>query len=175
MGLENRDYYRESDYTRALLGCGLEYFSPVVKWLIIANVAVFLAQIFITRPMTLDDWKAQIEEYPREVRESMLKAMEAAQKQREQEKNGDSGGEFTIDEPLPEEWEYEEMLFGGQQISTVQEWLELDSRKVLRGQVWRVLTYAFCHERSGVWHILFNMLGLYWFGVTLESMYGQRE
>ena len=27
-----------------------------VKWIIIVNVAVFLAQIFFVRPMTLDDW-----------------------------------------------------------------------------------------------------------------------
>jgi membrane associated rhomboid family serine protease len=173
MGLENRDYYRESDYTGALSGWGLDYISPVVKWLIIVNVAVFVAQIFLVRPMTLDDWKAQIEEMPKAVREPMLKAMEAAKKRQEQD-NGDAGGEFTTDEPLPDEFS-EEMLFGGQQVSIVQEWLQLDSRKVLRGQVWRLVTHAFCHDRSGVWHILFNMLGLFWFGVTLESMYGQRE
>lgn len=42
-------------------------------------------------------------------------------------------------------------------------------------QVWRLLTYAFCHDPSGIWHILFNMLFLWWFGSTLESMYGSRE
>jgi membrane associated rhomboid family serine protease len=173
MGLENRDYYRERDYTSALGGWGLDYISPVVKWLIIANVAVFLAQIFIVRPMTLEDWKVQIEEFPPSVREPMLEAMDEAKKRRESS-DGDSGGEFTQDEPLPEEFS-EEMLFAGQKISIAEEWLQLDTRKVLRGQVWRIVTYSFCHDRNGVWHILFNMLGLFWFGVTLESMYGQRE
>ena len=46
---------------------------------------------------------------------------------------------------------------------------------VYQGQVWRLLTHAFCHDRYGVFHILFNMLFLYWFGCTLESMYGSRE
>jgi membrane associated rhomboid family serine protease len=61
-------------------------------------------------------------------------------------------------------------------ISTVTEWFQLDTDKVVKqGQVWRLITHAFCHDRYGVWHILFNMLGLYWFGCTLESMYGTRE
>ena len=32
-----------------------------------------------------------------------------------------------------------------------------------------------CHDRSGIFHIVFNMLFLYWFGCTLEMMYGWRE
>ena len=63
-----------------------------------------------------------------------------------------------------------------EKVSYVQEWCELDTGKVVqKGQVWRVLTHAFCHDRYGVFHVLFNMLFLYWFGCTLESMYGSRE
>lgn len=29
---------------------------------------------------------------------------------------------------------------------------------------WTILTYAFTHDLSGIFHILFNMLALYWFG-----------
>ena len=29
---------------------------------------------------------------------------------------------------------------------------------------WTMLTYAFAHDMSGILHILFNMLWLYWFG-----------
>jgi membrane associated rhomboid family serine protease len=66
-------------------------------------------------------------------------------------------------------------LTTGGTISIVQEWLELDSQKVLRGQVWRLLTTAFCHDRLNFWHIVMNMLFFYWFGLTLERMYGSRE
>jgi membrane associated rhomboid family serine protease len=31
-------------------------------------------------------------------------------------------------------------------------------------QPWSILTYAFIHDLTGILHILFNMLGLYWFG-----------
>jgi membrane associated rhomboid family serine protease len=44
---------------------------------------------------------------------------------------------------------------------------------VLQGQVWRLLTYAFLH--AGFWHILFNMLFLWWFGSEMEDLYGPRE
>lgn len=29
---------------------------------------------------------------------------------------------------------------------------------------WTVVTYAFAHDLSSIWHILFNMVALYWFG-----------
>ena len=61
--------------------------------------------------------------------------------------------------------------------SLVQDWLALDPDKVMQGQIWRFITYAFCHETSSdlPLHILFNMLFLWWFGKTLESIYGSRE
>src|SRR5690349_13911344 len=31
-------------------------------------------------------------------------------------------------------------------------------------QPWSILTYAFMHDLNGILHILFNMIGLYWFG-----------
>ena len=34
-------------------------------------------------------------------------------------------------------------------------------------------TYAFLH--AGIWHIVFNMLFLWWFGHEMEEMYGPRE
>src|SRR5262249_13240898 len=47
---------------------------------------------------------------------------------------------------------------------------------VLQGQVWRLLTYAFLHSTGGMpWHIIFNMLFLWWFGHEMEEMYGPRE
>ena len=58
----------------------------------------------------------------------------------------------------------------------VEQWFGLDpERVVFRGEVWRLITYAFCHSRQLLLHIVFNMLFLWWFGKTLESMYGSRE
>lgn len=55
-------------------------------------------------------------------------------------------------------------------------YLDLDPESVLfGGQVWRLITYAFCHDPHSIWHILFNMLWLWAFGPELESLYGSRE
>lgn len=39
--------------------------------------------------------------------------------------------------------------------------------------VWQLFTYMFLHS-TGVFHVLFNMLVLWWFGSELESRWGQR-
>ncbi|MCL2689702.1 MAG: rhomboid family intramembrane serine protease [Chitinispirillia bacterium] len=40
-------------------------------------------------------------------------------------------------------------------------------------QVWRLFTYMFLH--GSFFHILFNMLALYWFGQELEEMWGRKK
>lgn len=42
-------------------------------------------------------------------------------------------------------------------------------------QWYRFLTYAFCHSVSDTWHIIGNMLGLFFLGKTVEARYGGRE
>lgn len=44
---------------------------------------------------------------------------------------------------------------------------------VTSGCLWQPLTSAFLH--GGVWHILWNMLFLYWFGSELERIYGRKD
>jgi membrane associated rhomboid family serine protease len=57
----------------------------------------------------------------------------------------------------------------------VTDFLILDTNLVFSGQIWRLLTYAFLHSPGDIWHILFNMLFLWWFGSEIEGMYGPRE
>ncbi|MEX0938513.1 MAG: rhomboid family intramembrane serine protease [Pirellulales bacterium] len=40
---------------------------------------------------------------------------------------------------------------------------------------YQLLTYGFLHDPGSITHILFNMLGLWFFGRELESKYGRRE
>jgi membrane associated rhomboid family serine protease len=51
----------------------------------------------------------------------------------------------------------------------------LDADKVLHGQIWRLLSYAFLHDPSSLMHLLFNMLFLWWFGSDVEDLYGPKE
>ncbi|ERP31609.1 rhomboid family protein [Chitinivibrio alkaliphilus] len=46
---------------------------------------------------------------------------------------------------------------------------------LLRGQVWRLLTYGFLHSPQGIWHLAFNMLGLWVFGRELEFLWGKKQ
>lgn len=40
---------------------------------------------------------------------------------------------------------------------------------------YRFLTYGFCHDLSSFWHVLGNMLGLFFLGQAVEALYGKRE
>jgi len=42
-------------------------------------------------------------------------------------------------------------------------------------QLWRLVTYMFLHSPDMIFHILFNMLSLWWFGVELEDIWGARK
>jgi membrane associated rhomboid family serine protease len=61
------------------------------------------------------------------------------------------------------------------QYGPITEGLELDTIKVLHGEVWRLLSYAFLHSPDTWTHIVFNMLFLWWFGTDVEAVYGTRE
>lgn len=65
-------------------------------------------------------------------------------------------------------------LMTGGEGSWFTEALQLKSWDVVHGEVWRLITYAFLHS-SSIWHILFNMLFLWWFGHEIEEMYGPWE
>jgi len=163
MGYENREYFRDGSNT----GGGGTFMAdaPMCKRILIVTVIVFLAQMFLTRPATMEDYQHRIEQI----------------EQQYAEHEEFIGGEVAYDEngvPYSTEapaFDPEMFLRAAPQVSVVQNWLELDTEKVKRGQVWRLITSAFCHDRFGIWHIVFNMLFLYWFGQFVESTYGSTE
>jgi membrane associated rhomboid family serine protease len=78
------------------------------------------------------------------------------------------------------------VVFIGQQIQSLEvaRWLALNSTELAHGQIWRLITYAFCHgtppqpgqpESSSLMHIVFNMFGVWWFGRPVEDRLGSRE
>jgi membrane associated rhomboid family serine protease len=114
MGLYDRDYTQAEDSRQRYYGApqfhlGLPRLTPAVKWLLIANVAVFLVGVL----------------FP----------------------------------PLGRSFEY---------------WFALHSRLEMAAvRPWSLVTYEFLH--AGVWHIFFNMIGLYFLGPALESQWGRRR
>ncbi len=58
----------------------------------------------------------------------------------------------------------------------VESWLALGLGDVTsRFQIWRLVTYAFCHDPDSILHILFNMYLLYITGRRIQSIYGPQE
>lgn len=58
--------------------------------------------------------------------------------------------------------------------SAVANWLQLELSLIDRPwQFWRLLTYGFMH--GGVWHLFWNMYGLFLFGRDVEERYGRWE
>ena len=165
MGIQDRDYTRSRSYVGSGWS-GIADITPVVKWLVIANAIVFLAQILSFHNASPAEVQAELEKRQAQIRE-----------------------QFHLDPanpeaPIPEEAREEmdqaaerflQQMMHSSRFSYVQEWFALDVDKVLHGQVWRLVTHAFCHDTNTPWHILFNMVGLWWFGPTLESMRGSRE
>jgi membrane associated rhomboid family serine protease len=42
-------------------------------------------------------------------------------------------------------------------------------------QYWQILTYAFLHDTGSIFHLLFNMLGLWMFGSQVEAYLGSKR
>ena len=42
-------------------------------------------------------------------------------------------------------------------------------------QVWRLITYIFLHDPHGPWHLAFNMLALWMFGLEIEQQWGTKR
>ena len=165
MGFENRDYTRDGSYTSGGKGDFMAG-APMCKKILIVTIAVFIAQIFFTRPATVADFAPRIEQIQADI-----------------EAEGELYGEadlYNADGELVsrtrEPFDVDRFVSTMPSISVVQEWLKLDTDKVIGGgQVWRLITNAFCHSRFGVWHILLNMLFLFWFGQFVEATYGSKE
>ena len=115
MGLYDRDYtqadfhsqYRFSHQMRI----GFPKLTPVVKWLLIANLSIYVAVILI-RPLAV----------------------------------------FVYD------------------------WFSLDTTTFARAaQIWRLVSYQFLHSPINIFHIILNMLGLYFLGPRLEGFWGSKK
>ncbi len=67
-------------------------------------------------------------------------------------------------------------LQAGAPSSPIFDWLALERDLLFKsGQVWRLLTYAFCHSEAQWMHIVCNMLALFFLGRIVARTLGERE
>lgn len=174
MGISSRDYYREpsrpsTDFRE------WEFW----KKLIALNAVVFILQIFLTRPSKLEDFDLQNRN---DAEQRQVDRREASERSRDRDTdlaNRDSADRDSVDrEKLEDEQQLRELQYAMDVMprrSLVDDWFALDPTKVAQGQIWRLVTAGFCHDRNSIWHILINMIFLWLFGRRLEDRYGHDE
>lgn len=69
------------------------------------------------------------------------------------------------------------VMFAGQVFSPLPlvKWLGLTPRVVNNGWLWQIVTYMFLHSEAYLFHVIFNLLMLYWFGRDIEMNLGSRR
>jgi len=55
------------------------------------------------------------------------------------------------------------------------DWFKLNSDNFRELKVWTVITYAFLHDSNSIWHIISNMLGLFFIGRAVEASIGKKQ
>jgi len=113
MGIYDRDYIRPEGYQpQYTLGGGFRGLSPVVKWLLIVNFAVYIIAV-----LTFKSFGQYIYYYGAVLPDSLVHAV----------------------------------------------------------QIWRLITYQFLHHPSDIFHIVFNLMVLYFLGPMLERQWGSKR
>ena len=157
MGLDNRDYLRDESrrYSGGFSGGGtFASESPMCNRLLIVTIIVFVLQMLLTRPWTNEELLG--------MRLNLI-------------------AEFQQNQDAVKVDQLERLPFRPQdyglapQQALMEDWFRLEQGKVLSGQVWRLLTCCFLHSRIDLFHIVFNMMFLWFFGRPIESLYGPKE
>jgi membrane associated rhomboid family serine protease len=58
----------------------------------------------------------------------------------------------------------------------IYKWFSVDSTSIFRSlQLWRLIGYQFLHDPSNPWHLVLNMIGLFFLGPTLERFWHSKK
>ena len=57
----------------------------------------------------------------------------------------------------------------------VQDYFCLSAEGLANGHVWQIFTYQFMHAAPSPWHLLFNMIALFFFGPLVERFLGGKR
>jgi membrane associated rhomboid family serine protease len=160
MGIYDREYYRREG--PSFLGSFTEQ-GKACKWIIGINVALFVLQVLVPNVTNWIDLRAGVGQHLTD--EQII------------EQHPELIPEWEPDPRLPQhQQEIQRRQFEKVREQALEQYRQQHNGSgVLQGQVWRLLTYAFAHSRSDIFHILFNMLFLWWFGHEMEELYGARE
>ncbi len=192
MGVYDRDYYRRGGgppVGRRVLGQGRTGLS-VTAWIIIACVAVFVVDGFMARqlsPVEQGNYFIADGNHPGLYVERRLNPLYPGLPS-DMIREG-TVSRFTVP-TLLEDGSVEQVTFLGQPILTeegleigksevslmtpLRRWLHFSTNLVIGGaQLWRLIGFQFLH--ADFQHLVFNMIGLFFFGPLVESFLGRKR
>jgi membrane associated rhomboid family serine protease len=96
---------------------------------------------------------------------------------------GYGGMQLAMPKPTPVVWAllianfsvFVLVILTGRQSSPLLIWGCMNAAAVLHGQIWRLVTYQYLHDVGYIWHILLNMLAVYFLGPPLERYWGGKR
>jgi membrane associated rhomboid family serine protease len=65
--------------------------------------------------------------------------------------------------------------FDPRRVASLLDTLALSNEGLFSGKIWQVVTHLFVHSLDSPFHIVFNLLVLFWFGRELEQRWGTRR
>jgi membrane associated rhomboid family serine protease len=181
MGSADRHYWREDPPSRRVLGAQQGW--SATTWLIILCVGVFVADAFLPRQWVViqSQWEASV---PVPVQRDILSGVRQS-----------STGPISEDPtrtPIAEQTVFAPAADGSpvpvavntvQSMPFLQRWLYFSTSTALYStipgvgvsalQVWRFIGFQFCHADLN--HLIFNMIGLYFFGPIVERYLGAKR
>lgn len=174
MGLSDRDYLRADGGGRGARGSRLAG-PPAWRrwsantWLIVACVAIWVVDGFLPQDLVVID-RTQVREIEGSIDPSAMLVTPPRQSsvpgrwERDLGVRGPDGGFILV------------AVEGLAPMHPIARWLHFSTQKgFLEVQFWRLVGFQFLHAHGTIFHILFNMLGLYFFGPMVEQYLGSKR
>jgi len=181
MGTADRDYWREEPPTRRVLGAQKGW--SATTWLIILCVGVFVADAFLPRQWVVigSQWDPTV---PEPIQRDILSGVRASTTG---PINADPSqvliAEQTVFAPRADGSPIPVAVNTVQSMPFLQRWLYFSTSTALYStipgvgvsalQLWRFIGFQFCHADLN--HLIFNMIGLYFFGPVVERYLGSKR
>ncbi len=183
MGAHDREYWRAQPSPSTSIGGGIRW--SATTWLIAACIAIFVLDGFLPRQWVVvgSSWQPGV---PDSIQQQVLQGTARTMVQRIEADPSKLGsttqGVFLVKDDGSQAMP---LVAVNQLQSTpyLQRWLYFSTSTALYSsipgigvsglQVWRFLGFQFCH--ASLQHILFNMLGLFFFGPIVERYLGVKR
>ncbi len=169
MGITDRDYIRSKPRPA---GVGSVRVVSVNTWIIIINVAVFVLNNFVFQGVYWD--VAQQRQYLPGVGSSLIERAEPDKSQMRPRADGTFVRPLVVTAPDGSGRRVQVGREVVQRMPIIEAFGHFSTGKFWSdGQVWRLITFQFLH--ANIWHIVFNMLGLWFVGGLVEQYLGARR